>query len=245
MVVKCRPCTAEEADDAVGNAGGITLPGDGRVSARDKGNNVSLIALLQAEPVSSSHQVAAGLLLPVESSSRLACVVVLRGQPIVPVLLLLLLQIVLGKEFEADHVYLPSDGDAVYQDEVQTLVGSLYEGINSTVFAYGEWPCSRRSCGNTIGLAIVLKGRLFLDKPAAERLVGTWQDALTHAACSHDTLCASPTAAAQVPPALARRTPCWAVRAPLALLTASLMRCLGATTSAHAPCLCQWRSCTA
>jgi hypothetical protein len=48
------------------------------------------------------------------------------------------LQIVLGKEFEADHVYLPTDGDAVYEDEVAGLVGSLYEGINSTVFAYGE-----------------------------------------------------------------------------------------------------------
>lgn len=36
-----------------------------------------------------------------------------------------------------DHVYLPKDGDAVYEDEVQALVASLYEGYNSTVFAYG------------------------------------------------------------------------------------------------------------
>lgn len=35
-------------------------------------------------------------------------------------------------------MYLPSDGDAVYEDEVQALVASLYDGINSTVFAYGE-----------------------------------------------------------------------------------------------------------
>lgn len=35
-------------------------------------------------------------------------------------------------------MYLPSDGDLVYEDEVQALVASLYEGINSTVFAYGE-----------------------------------------------------------------------------------------------------------
>jgi hypothetical protein len=48
------------------------------------------------------------------------------------------LQITLGKDFEADRVYLPSDGDAVYEDEVQALVASLYDGINSTVFAYGE-----------------------------------------------------------------------------------------------------------
>lgn len=48
------------------------------------------------------------------------------------------LQITLGKDFDADRVYLPSDGDAVYEDEVQALVSSLYDGINSTVFAYGE-----------------------------------------------------------------------------------------------------------
>lgn len=45
---------------------------------------------------------------------------------------------ILGKEFDADHVYLPCEGDAVYEDEVQGLVASLYEGFNSTVFAYGE-----------------------------------------------------------------------------------------------------------
>jgi hypothetical protein len=48
------------------------------------------------------------------------------------------LQVVLGKDFEVDHVYHPSDGDAVYEDEVQGLVKSLYDGINATVFAYGE-----------------------------------------------------------------------------------------------------------
>lgn len=58
------------------------------------------------------------------------------------------LQIVLGKEFEADHVYLPTDGDAIYEDEVVGLVGSLYEGINCTVFAYGE-PASLQLNANT------------------------------------------------------------------------------------------------
>lgn len=51
------------------------------------------------------------------------------------------MQIVLGKDFDVDHVYLPKDRDAVYEDEVQALVGSLYEGINSTVFAYGASAC--------------------------------------------------------------------------------------------------------
>lgn len=51
------------------------------------------------------------------------------------------MQIVLGTEFDVDHVYLPKDRDAVYEDEVQALVGSLYEGINSTVFAYGASAC--------------------------------------------------------------------------------------------------------
>lgn len=46
------------------------------------------------------------------------------------------LQVVLGKDFDVDHVY--HDGDAVYEDEVQGLVKSLYDGINATVFAYGE-----------------------------------------------------------------------------------------------------------
>ncbi len=48
------------------------------------------------------------------------------------------LQLVLGKEFEADRVYLPVHGDAVYEDEVKGLVCSMYDGINATVFAYGK-----------------------------------------------------------------------------------------------------------
>ena len=52
---------------------------------------------------------------------------------------------VLGKEFVADNVYLPNSGNLVYEDEVQSLVASLYEGINSTVFAYGEGTPARAS----------------------------------------------------------------------------------------------------
>lgn len=46
-------------------------------------------------------------------------------------------------EIEADHIYLPDEGDAVYDDEVAGLVASLYEGFNSTVFAYGEGALSQ------------------------------------------------------------------------------------------------------
>jgi hypothetical protein len=47
--------------------------------------------------------------------------------------------VLVGKEFEVDRVYLPGHDStaAVYEDEVAGLVSSLYEGFNSTVFAFG------------------------------------------------------------------------------------------------------------
>jgi hypothetical protein len=44
-----------------------------------------------------------------------------------------------AKEFTADGVYLPKDGDeAVYVQEVQPLVQSVHQGFNATILAYGE-----------------------------------------------------------------------------------------------------------
>lgn len=40
-------------------------------------------------------------------------------------------------------MYLPFNGDDVYEDEVKGLVSSLFQGINATVFAYGETNRSR------------------------------------------------------------------------------------------------------
>lgn len=61
-----------------------------------------------------------------------------------------------AKEFAADHVYLPQQGDAVYNDEVRQLVSSLYQGFNATVFAYGE--CSlgetHRSCSKHVAATV-------------------------------------------------------------------------------------------
>ncbi|WIA31447.1 hypothetical protein OEZ86_002342 [Tetradesmus obliquus] len=43
-----------------------------------------------------------------------------------------------AKEFTADGVYLPRDGDeAVYEQEVQPLVHSVHQGFNATILAYG------------------------------------------------------------------------------------------------------------
>eukprot|EP00775_Hariotina_reticulata_P007254 gene7254-7467_t len=47
-------------------------------------------------------------------------------------------RVLLGKEFAADRVYLAdATADAVYADEVEPLVSSLYQGFNATIFAYG------------------------------------------------------------------------------------------------------------
>jgi hypothetical protein len=47
-----------------------------------------------------------------------------------------------AKEFTADGVYLPRDGDAaVYEQEVQPLVHSVHQGFNATILAYGEVTC--------------------------------------------------------------------------------------------------------
>jgi hypothetical protein len=51
------------------------------------------------------------------------------------------MQVLLGKEFAADRVYLPdATGEEVYVGEVEPLVSSLYQGFNATIFAYGMYP---------------------------------------------------------------------------------------------------------
>jgi len=50
------------------------------------------------------------------------------------------MQVLFGKEFAADRVYLAdATGDELYNDEVEPLVSSLYQGFNATVFAYGMY----------------------------------------------------------------------------------------------------------
>lgn len=158
------------------------------------------------------------------------------------------LQIVLGKEFEADHVYLPTDGDAVYEDEVVGLVGSLYEGINSTVFAYGE-SASLCSSTNSQPHREQLPG-VCQHAPSCKRgwhalqlasvlLPHAWSAAVEHRPCLDHPLL-------QARRARARPTLCWAPSRTRGWLTASQTRCLvNATTSAPALCRCLSRSCTA
>jgi hypothetical protein len=46
----------------------------------------------------------------------------------------------LARTYETDRVYLPGDAseEQLYQDEVSSLVDSLYQGVNSALLAYGE-----------------------------------------------------------------------------------------------------------
>lgn len=161
-------------------------------------------------------------------------------------MLLPALQIVLGKEFEADHVYLPTDGDLVYEDEVVGLVGSLYEGINSTVFAYGE-PASLQLNGHPTHRQRCQGSASMLPAASEAGMPCSWPRVLLpHAwsATAHRPCLNHPLLQARRAPA--RPTLCWAPSRTRGWLTASQMRCLAsATTSAAALCQCLSRSCTA
>lgn len=139
VVVKCRPTRADEAE---GLGDGIHVPAPGRVRTVGIGICVTQNSTRRALP---GPLESVGLLFA--SYCSVCCKGGAQTGPATDIdHMSCALQITLGKDFEADRVYLSSDGDAVYEDEVQALVASLYDGINSTVFAYGEpAKSSRRS----------------------------------------------------------------------------------------------------
>jgi hypothetical protein len=54
----------------------------------------------------------------------------------------------LARTYETDKVYLSGDTlmQQLYEDEVSSLVDSLYQGVNSALLAYGEY-CEGPHCG--------------------------------------------------------------------------------------------------